>query len=409
MLSNDLPTALSPVYVTSKPNESIRLYEGLLKITQEITLEQEDGSKETKELIECGNGFVEFTWFPNPRIKFKFKNYNNEHHPTMVLDHRSDNVVLTLCELNTSVPVSISRFYRGDTTNEVEGSLQATIDYGAKDNLDCVIFHVANFHECQGFYPTVVELEKNQPKISCSRFYLEVEGWKLTLDRLETTKNNAELLDAEGGFAITHIGRLERSDGETFSGITARDFLEIFRHFLSFSRGLGVPIILLVGYDTDGNQIWNYWQSSGGDSWRRVESWFPATEPKCLAEIFPGFVSWWRIPPDTQKISTPSFVADCFKTPSQTPIESLVELAKNNKWIDGPHALTEIRNSLSHPKNRQRVLDASDSAKWDALDLGLWYLELVLLYIFGYQGRYTNRLIKNQRDGDTEPVPWQPK
>jgi hypothetical protein len=281
MLSNDLPSALSPVYATSKPNESIRLYEGLLKITQERTLEQEDGSKQTKEIIECGNGLVEFIWFPNPRIKFKFKNYNHEHHPTMVLYYPTDDTVVTvlnLCGFNTSVSVSISRFCRDDATNEVEGLLKETIDYGLKDNLAHVLFHVANFHECEGFYPTVVELEE----------------WKLTLDRLETTKENAELLKSQGGFAITHIGKLEQSDGKTFSGIEAIEFLGIFRHFLSFSRGLRIPVILFVGYDADGKQIWNYWKSSGGDSWRRVESWFPVTESKCLAEIFPGFVSWWR-------------------------------------------------------------------------------------------------------------------
>jgi hypothetical protein len=43
---------------------------------------------------------------------------------------------------------------------------------------------------------------------------------------------------------------------------------------------------------------------------------------------------------------------------------------------------------------------------YEASDLGLWYLELVLLAIFGYQGPYINRLQKVHQNGETEPVPW---
>jgi hypothetical protein len=47
-------------------------------------------------------------------------------------------------------------------------------------------------------------------------------------------------------------------------------------------------------------------------------------------------------------------------------------------------------------------LDEAQTSKvrWDASDLGLWYLDVVLLNLFSYQGKYINRL-----NGKTESVP----
>ncbi|WP_096292838.1 hypothetical protein [Nitrosomonas ureae] len=73
------------------------------------------------------------------------------------------------------------------------------------------------------------------------------------------------------------------------------------------------------------------------------------------------------------------------------------------KWIDAPHALTEIRNSLIHPEHKKR--DQLDSAYFDAWNLGLWYLEMGILAICNYEGAYGNRL-KLNRMGEVENVPW---
>ena len=37
---------------------------------------------------------------------------------------------------------------------------------------------------------------------------------------------------------------------------------------------------------------------------------------------------------------------------------------------------------------------------------GSWYLELALLRVFGYRGRYWSRIRLNRPDADGEPVPW---
>ena len=50
--------------------------------------------------------------------------------------------------------------------------------------------------------------------------------------------------------------------------------------------------------------------------------------------------------------------------------------------------------------------DIPIDAYYEARNLGLWYLELLLLKKFHYTGEYASRLIPVQRAGDTKLVPW---
>ena len=89
------------------------------------------------------------------------------------------------------------------------------------------------------------------------------------------------------------------------------------------------------------------------------------------------------------------------------PSESvkMKQLSKNTKmnWLDSPHALTEIRNTLVHPDHNNR--DQVNSILFEAWTLGLWYLELSILATCGYTGTYRSRL-KNTWVGQVENVPW---
>ena len=90
------------------------------------------------------------------------------------------------------------------------------------------------------------------------------------------------------------MGKLEKLNEQTFSGEEAKEFINKFADFLSFARGFRVPIVLLVGYDQKNNKIWEYWEESWGNSWKYVPSWFPKTKGNKLAEVFPGFLTWWQ-------------------------------------------------------------------------------------------------------------------
>lgn len=111
-----------------------------------------------------------------------------------------------------------------------------------------------------------------------------------------------------------------------------------------------------------------------------------------------------KVIPPNPSFQTENTYASQF-SPIEMPLNDLIQLAQDSNWVDGPHALTEIRNGITHPKKkkREKVYQASFEAKYEVANLGLWYLELVLLAMFNYQGNYENRLLIN---APPQPVPW---
>jgi hypothetical protein len=89
--------------------------------------------------------------------------------------------------------------------------------------------------------------------------------------------------------------------------------------------------------------------------------------------------------------------------PAETPELRRLAGTAQMKWLDTPHALTEIRNSLVHPEHKRR--GQLRSAYYQAWNLGLWSLEMSILAICGYYGMYGNRR-KSRFVGQIENVPW---
>jgi len=71
--------------------------------------------------------------------------------------------------------------------------------------------------------------------------------------------------------------------------------------------------------------------------------------------------------------------------------------ARAENWSDGSEAIAAIRNAHVHssPKNRERLSRTGKEAEYQAWMLSLYYLELILLYLFEYQGEFSNRLINS--------------
>ena len=92
------------------------------------------------------------------------------------------------------------------------------------------------------------------------------------------------------------------------------------------------------------------------------------------------------------------------KVRADVRIPAMLEEALGAKnFAHGPHALVTIRNRLIHPKLKNGI--PSSVAQRQAKELGLWYVELLLLNTFGYSGLYSNRLTR-EWVGDVEEVPW---
>ncbi|HOM97753.1 MAG TPA: hypothetical protein PLY41_05575, partial [Acetomicrobium sp.] len=229
---------------------------------------------------------------------------------------------------------------------------------------------------------------------------------------------------------------------------------------LSFAKGGWCEPICAVGFDASEMRVWES-LSSPRDTTLSFHSWFDSHTGDQLTSLFPAFMKRWENEDwrealheviywylnanyssrgiDAGIILTQAAIerlsyefavkhrrlltvegfkdlraSDKFRLlfssvgiPLDIPVDTseLQRLAGNTqmKWLDAPHALTEIRNSLVHPEHKRR--GQLGSAYYEAWNFGLWCLEMGILAICGYSGTYGNRL-KHRYVGQIEDVPW---
>lgn len=291
---------------------------------------------------------------------------------------------------------------------------------------------------------------------------LEADGWRIEITAVPDLKEIVEALKGQGGYAITHKGNLKRSGGETFSIEDAENAMNRLRQFLSFARGVHCAPILPVGFNSDGEPVWKQWGSYAVESWGGTLSWFDTHHAEGLAEVFPGFwkclnggdqranaariaLDWYLrsnrndgnqagglimsqtalerladshgsngsaakcIRKLVETYSIPSELPDCLDTLKKVLWAVRENAAANggkDKILDGPEALVAVRNDLVHPK--PYLTDIYSLKEYEAWNLAQWYLELVLLNMCSFKGKYGNRLLEGRWTGQIEPVPWAP-
>lgn len=457
MESFDSSPALRPIYSTSEPNEPIQLYQGSLEITQ-------------KETVIKGNGTLCIRWLPSPNVRFEFLSHDD------LFDKISaDKASLKL--LDFTIPVSVEVYIlsvpllRLSSENSILGCLRKeAVILQSGQELSYILFHLVNFNDFIGTWISTISTAKRAWR---GRVVLEAEGWLITIDTLENCRDIIKSLKSQGGYAITHVGKLERSNKQAFTVEKADELLKSLYWFLLFSGGRRTFPILPVGYNASGEKVWKKWACSYiATPWKEgMYSWFPTSAPQSLSEVFPGFLCKWQNSTWNEPIrnsihwylesnaqagaitgsiiltqaalellawvflveekgisvkefkekeeydSTSKKINRLFeelgihqKIPHSlsklTEFEKELKHSKNN----GPYALTEMRNSIVHaaPENRVKLRNISYETKIEAYQLGLCYLELVLLCLFEYRGTYFNRVAKRRRSyqDNIKAVPW---
>lgn len=225
------------------------------------------------------------------------------------------------------------------------------------------------------------------------------------------------------------------------------DSLNWLTWLLSFARGSRVGALLPVGVDANGQVTFERIASNKVDPWSSASSWLPLHSPTALEFVAPNLYSLWQ----DASWSEPLITAICwymeanqqaggiegalimsqaalellywvvmvensphpyrqrpgacpkivqllayFHLPQDIPNE-LTELkmqAERENWKSGPQSTVSIRNAYVHPQKAKRGLSTNipPMAKWQALQLNQWYLEVVILKLLGYIGTYLNRV-----------------
>ena len=283
------------------------------------------------------------------------------------------------------------------------------------------------------------------------------DPWRIAINPVADFFEIKNILKTESGYAVTHEGSIRRSDGELFSIDEASKLLEGLHLFFSFARGGDCGITLISGRDENDEPAWEQWGSYSAFPWFGLNSWLEhqLNNDDALSKAFPGF--WRKVgqtigaPDDPVRIalywylrSNESNALQAGIVLTQAALERLARLLlpnsryktltstarkiravlqetevdtaipqcckelrrvrKTKGLCDGPEMLSEIRNGLVHAKMRTNICL---QAYFEARDLGQWYVELLLLRLFGYKGLYVNRLAYEYEDRwEPEIVPW---
>ena len=277
---------------------------------------------------------------------------------------------------------------------------------------------------------------------------LQAPPWRVRIDPVPSLGEMEKVPRSDGGFAVTHSGTIQHSDGKGFSGDDAQFVLRALAQFLSFVCGTQCGITNVVGFDSEGVEAWKRWGSNRVSPWKRHRSWADNdTIRDTLSKTFEHFwlkyrnssthldrvLGWYVYSHEAEALdlsivlnqtvlevlttlmssgsggNTWQNIANMLEENGIDPqipghCSELIAMAKQHNFKHGPHTLARIRNSIVHA--HADLGQPSIGAYPEAKQLGLWYVELLLLKMFKYTGKYASRLTDVQQAGATELVPW---
>lgn len=445
------PCAIRPIYSATKHNETIVLYDGVLEV-------------QTIKGVSARQGKLTFAWQPRVTIHIEAKLEFN--HSLMSWDEFRASFRLPNVGQFTNIDVETA----GTETGGSEGSygyiLGSSVGLlrGAPPAIQKVIFSVPNFTSFAG--STIWYDNEESPVSNSGRATIQHPDWRIVLDTMYGYNYFREReLQRSSAHAITHVGEITRPDYSSFTPAEVIQLIQRLSYWLSFIRGNWTAPILSRGFSSDGSLVWDDWRSHRVEATLPINSWADPNQLECYELSFAGFcqryeeVGWnepielavtWYVECCRQKSGVEaaiilsqnglellgwSYLVDEMKCwppksfenftgprkirellqhcdiPIKIPAQlvNLTVFARQKRWADGPMCLVYIRNTLIHSRNKNYEFSANipDQVKQEIWTLGLWYLELVLLRIFKYTGKYSNRLNQpSRRQPSCEQVPW---
>lgn len=389
-------------------------------------------------------------WLPSPRVEIIAEFENGS--PFWIAEGQTPDEPDLLCSFTDwgiTAPLRVRAKSLGSGAT-ITGHLR---DFGLAESVphcDYVAFHLANVPAVFAGAVSPEGIRHVRPNL-----VLKSESWVVEVDPVGDIFRLEKSLEESGGYAITHHCTLRRSDGTPFSRQAASDVLEWLGSFFSFGFGHRVAPLLARGYLND-SRVWEERQLRVID---QFDTWLDIRSAESLETAFPGFallaqsaiwerplrsavywfinanvaaggvdtaivlaqaalelLAWTRLVQETKSVSPDGFeklpaadeirlVLSACEIPLAIPREltDLVKLAKAYNWVDGPAAVTSLRNSIVHPNLEKRFKFAE--ALVDVWRLSQWYVELVVLRQTGFRGMYSSRLTARWV-GQVEPVPW---
>ncbi|MCZ4222901.1 HEPN domain-containing protein [Pedobacter rhodius] len=436
-LLKNVPVRLATPVDMNNPNDTIEIHSGEFRLKND--------QHEFKV-----NGRIYFRWLPSMKVIFKATFIDQPTDDILLLEKfevivdgkETGKVRVTDLDL-TGTPTC-----GGDGRHFIWGDSTISVSE--------VSFSIPNMREYLGSSvketPTALNVQK-------ARLTLDDKPYKITIDQLSGYKKKLKSLEENGGYLLTYAGKIEKEKGAiTLSEL--HKWQDRFHHFLYFLNGRRVAPMFFSGMHND-EKIWTDYGGYTVDMHKFVPCWSDIFVMDDLSQLWKSYNKLWKedldkdflitaihwyveanmnagmvegsiiliqtalellynwliienekviIGGDAEGMSAANkirLLIHQFKIPSAIP-EAFKELAKIKDVEDGPEAFVKIRNALVHGQKikRNELKKISLHAKYEALQLGIWYVELGLLYVLGYKGKYNNRTDGNNWKNTGVLVPW---
>lgn len=356
----------------------------------------------------------------------------------------------------------------GLRSNPVEGSVDGQSLGSEEALLQRVQLHWMNLPSIHS--PTVLRQgEGEDSSWWTGRWRFTLGPWQLTLDRREDHNRVWDILGSERNFVMTHVMEASRVDGQAFTAKSLKP-LQLALHFgMSFALGRWVGPAAPVGIDSTGSIAWRHWANvfcdpgrNGSLAWlhyththdlhellSRAYAAFddpdrsPTTrfllsmatetnhagrvEPRTMTAFSALELLSWVVLKQTNGLSNAQYKSlgtqgrikqllraasvdiaiDTTRQPSLAQF-AMTESATTTP-LDGPAALTRVRNRLVHPNSPQDEVYHLEGLVTNTWLLSRHYLNLLILHWLGYNGSYQSILGPGGWAGDSDPVPWAPQ
>lgn len=429
MKLEDYPEIMTPIVEMKYPNENICLNEGIYTI-------------KWKDKVFKSEGSLIFKWLPRLTVKFRGK-LGNDFNYSWIQPFETDLIVEITCEnRKISLKGGIYKIREKEEFNIV-CSIPPQIEIGQKEiNVEHVRFEIANL---RSFLGNIVRTNKSGIKNRIK--FINTES-KITIDKYANFLELNHNLNEIGGYQILYTGKLELNSKKKISYEKASEILDSFSYFLLFINGRRCFPLFRSGIN-DNYEVWSTYSPFFNDQHQYVYSWASDSGNNGLEKIWKNFSKLWKDLDDRESIKTIlhwyteansssgniegsivliqnalellfhwlisekmkyvnlseadnlsasakiGFLLAFYNINPSLPNEfdSLPKFAKQNNIINGPESFTIIRNCIVHPnhKKRKALKEIESRAKAEALHLGIWYVEIILLKHLNFKGTYINR------------------
>lgn len=393
-----------------------------------------------------GFGRVWFSLLERPEVRYEFSSDETDLAPRVAV-HGANETRIVCVE---PVPLGLTSSTEGGRTAGRHKSMNSNAGLTAESDLpptshgevDLVTVaraHLLNFADPLEFGGCILDLGQ----------------WTATIRSIAMEKPRLQ------SFTPTHVVDLARSDEEPFAFDDAQRVLEAMADAMTFASGRVVGLALLQGFDRS-IPVRLEWLCTVTDPWRNTQPWWDhrfggvdalanlirrwidAWDDQLAAEVLRraariyasaqmtaaldaaipiAAIGWELMAWDALRRREQLVSADEFdrQMPAATSLRLALRLARIPTAIpdslprllsharrdpaDGPAALVEVRNRLTHPpRGDRRWPDLNDMLEANAL--ALEYLALLILASIDYDGAYTPLPGRSGWPGADKAVPW---